>query len=231
MTYREPFLTQLVQQSLHAQGLYDGAFDGIAGPKTAAGFERYVDANRIVTAGKYTRFTDELTTAQGYDLGLFLAGWRRNHPRYHEVAGQVNVPAPLIAAIHWRESGGDFGTYLHNGNPLGQLMTDIPRLRAIFNHWETAAVDALDTNGKDATARDALGITASTQDLDVLCEFAERYNGLGYRRRGVPSPYVLSGTTGYTAGKFTSDGVYDPARVDRQLGVLPMLRAIGSTLA
>jgi hypothetical protein len=46
MRYQEPFNSQLCQIALKSQGLYDGRVDGIWGPMTQAGFEKYVAANR-----------------------------------------------------------------------------------------------------------------------------------------------------------------------------------------
>src|SRR4029077_15766876 len=46
----------------------------------------------------------------------------------------------------------------------------------------------------------------------------EEYNGLGYAARGVPSPYVWSGTDQYRSGKYVRDGIYDPNAVDSQPG-------------
>jgi hypothetical protein len=51
----------------------------------------------------------------------------------------------------------------------------------------------------------------------------ERYNGLGYASRGLPSPYIWSGTDQYKSGKYIRDGVYDPNAVDRQLGCAGLL--------
>ena len=54
----------------------------------------------------------------------------------------------------------------------------------------------------------------------------EEYNGLGYASRGVPSPYVWSGTDQYRSGKYVRDGVYDPNAVDSQLGCAGLLMAM-----
>jgi lysozyme family protein len=54
----------------------------------------------------------------------------------------------------------------------------------------------------------------------------EEYNGLGYAARGVPSPYVWSGTDQYRSGKYVRDGVYDPNAVDSQLGCAGLLMAM-----
>ena len=54
----------------------------------------------------------------------------------------------------------------------------------------------------------------------------EEYNGLGYASRGVPSPYVWSGTDQYRSGKYVRDRVYDPNAVDSQLGCAGLLMAM-----
>ncbi len=54
----------------------------------------------------------------------------------------------------------------------------------------------------------------------------EKYNGLGYAARGIPSPYVWSGTDQYRSGKYVRDGVFDPSVVDRQLGCAGLLLAM-----
>lgn len=41
----------------------------------------------------------------------------------------------------------------------------------------------------------------------------ERFSGIGYAARGVPSAYVWSGTDQYVSGKYVRDGVYDPDKV------------------
>lgn len=229
MNYPEPFLTELVQLGLHIQGFYDGKIDGISGPKTKAAFDAYVAKNRTARIQNYDAHAGCLSFGQGQDLQLFLINWGRNRGRYQAVANLANVPAPLIAALHWREAGGYtkpdlWGRYLHQGDPLGRPAVNIPAFPEVpvFREWEPAAVHAL--NMKSAL-RVRLGITAETRDINLLCEFAENYNGLGYRRKGLPSPYVLAGSTGYEKGKYVADGKFDPNAVDRQLGVLVMLRA------
>lgn len=154
-----------------------------------------------------------------WSVDRFSGIWEANRERYERVAAQTDVPAELVAALHFRESGGNFNTYLHNGQPLGQVTTIVPK-GVYFTDWEEAAVDAMN---RFAGLRDELEITAETEDLARIATFAEHYNGLGYDSRGVASPYVYSGTDEYSSGKYVRDGVYDPNTRDRQLGVLPMV--------
>lgn len=166
-----------------------------------------------------------LSDTQQREASAFLEAWGVNRARYEAVAAQVGLPAPLIAAIHWRESSGRFDRYLHQGDRLGRPAVNIPRDIPVFHEWEPAAIHALTMF---QGLRDDLAIDAETQDMAALTTFAEYYNGLGYylrRSAGRPaSPYAFAGTTAYQSGKYVADGRYDPLHVDQQLGVAAMLR-------
>lgn len=168
---------------------------------------------------------EDLTDAQKRDLETFVQNWDKNKARYEAVAAKAGVPAKLIAALHWRESTGDFSTYLHQGDPLGKKAVNVPSDIPIFKKWEPAAEHAL---GMKEGIADAYNIDASTTDEAALASYAERYNGLGYFNKGVASPYAMSGTDQYKSGKYVKDGPKGwRANVkDQQLGVLAMMRAI-----
>lgn len=168
-----------------------------------------------------------LSTGQMYGINLFLANWRQNRKRYENVSAATNVPAELIAALHWRESSADFKTYLHQGDPLGRPAVNIPNDIPVFYEWEEAAIHALSMDYHKSRQED-LEITADTKNPNALASYAETYNGLGYYNQGMPSPYVYAGTDQYVSGKYTSDGRYSHNAVDRQLGVMPMLGALGA---
>ncbi len=155
-------------------------------------------------------------------LKAFRERVMQNRARYEAVAQATGIPWALIAAIHERESGGRFNTYLHNGDPLGKPTTHHPAGK-LFYDWETAAIDALNS----IQLRGKLGINADTKDMGALLTYAEQYNGLGYRNKGYVSPYVYAGTNIYQGGKVTRDfGPYEPNVWDRQLGVAEMLIAL-----
>ena len=151
-------------------------------------------------------FTENLSARQQSELSQFKANWEQNKSRYQSVSAQTGVPAELIAAIHWREASGSFNARLHDGGSL-----------AGYSSWEAAAVNALTENSYG---------NINMNDITTWYDFAERYNGLGYRNKGVSSPYVWAGTTNYTSGKYVADGVYDAGYVDQQLGVAVMLKAL-----
>lgn len=222
MIPKEPFATQLVQFALIAHGFPVGNVDGNWGDKTQAAFDAFVVFHRYVQLEPYV---EALSDGQKEELAKFLSAWSRNRRRYELVEAKVNVPAPLIAAIHWRESNGDFNAYLHNGDPLGKPTTHEPK-GILFEEWEPAAVDAL---AREHAALAASALTGDESDLEPMCVYAEYFNGLGYAERSLPSPYILAGTTGYKEGKFDEDGHFSPTDVDGQVGVLVLLRHILQT--
>ncbi|MFO0723680.1 MAG: peptidoglycan-binding protein [Myxococcota bacterium] len=159
------------------------------------------------------------------DVQAFEAHYRANQARYQAVADRTNMPPELIAAIHWRESHGNFGTYLHQGDPLGRPAVHQPRNIPVFHRWEDAAVHALSMH---RSAARALNLSSTSHDDAAMAAYAEMYNGLGYHYRGRPSPYVYSGTDQYTRGKYVADGVYRSNVVDQQVGVMALIRSLGA---
>ena len=165
-------------------------------------------------------FDFELTLSgvQENELEAFKKNWEENKDKYEAVEEATGMPAELVAAIHWREGSGNFNTYLHNGQKLGQTTTIVPK-GIYFEDWTEAAIDAVTNYGSDLS-------TIDPDDLETYYNYAEHYNGMGYANKGLPSPYVWAGTDKYEKGKYVADGQFDPNYVDQQLGVAVMLRAL-----
>jgi lysozyme family protein len=145
-----------------------------------------------------------------------------NRSRYELVSKATGVPWDVIGVIHYRESSNDFRGVLHNGQKIigtGKKTTLVPKGRGPFSTWEEAAIDAL-ANCHPHLAKNKDWSIGNT--LDKL----ESYNGLGYRNKGLPSPYLWAGTDQYTKGKYVADGKFDPNHVDQQLGVAAILRKL-----
>jgi lysozyme family protein len=139
--------------------------------------------------------------------------------RYRAIEQATNVPWWFVGILHSLENGNNFSGHLHNGDALTARTVQVPKGRPETGQppftWEESAVDAL-------TLKDLQLVPRWT--LDVVLEKMERYNGLGYRHRGVPSPYLWSGSTHYVKGKFTSDGHYDPNAPSKQVGGAVVLK-------
>ena len=166
----------------------------------------------------------QLSEGQMRDVRAFQENWEANRARYERVSARTGIPAGLVAALHWRESSGNFGTYLHQGDPLGKPAVNWPTNIPVFTDWEEAAVHALQ---QKSWLQDELGIKSDTTDVAAVATFAEGYNGYGYRYKDVNSPYVYSGTNAYTQGKYVADGRFSRTARDQQTGVLPLMGSIG----
>jgi lysozyme family protein len=142
-----------------------------------------------------------------------------NQSRYEQVEGSCGVPWQVIAALHHREASGSFKCHLHNGDPLTARTVHVPSGRPAIGQppfsWEYSAADALNMKH----LRDV-----NWKDLDAVLDAIERYNGLGYRHKGLPSPYLWAGTDVYHSGKYVADGHYDPLTVDMQPGCVGILK-------
>jgi len=145
---------------------------------------------------------------------------RANKARYQAVSAKTGVPWEVIGVIHEREASLNFNTYLGNGEPLSRKTRLVPRGRGPFATWEEGAIDAL----VNAPPR-----AASNKDWSIggTLEIIEKYNGLGYAGKGIPSPYVWAGTDQYSHGKYVADGVFDPNYIDTQLGCAGLLKFLG----
>jgi len=143
-----------------------------------------------------------------------------NMPAYRAVEAKTGVPAAFVGVLHMRECNNDMRGCLHNGERIigtSRKTRLVPAGRGPFATWEIAAIDALGIEG-------FLGMADTSPG--ALCEAAERYNGLGYRNKGRPSPYVWAGSQFYTAGKYIRDGVYSSTFVDPQLGIAPVMKRV-----
>ncbi|MDN5006476.1 hypothetical protein ACFQZO_37320 [Bradyrhizobium sp. GCM10027634] len=139
--------------------------------------------------------------------------------RYQYVEAKTGVPWPVVAVIHERESSQNFTTQLGQGDPLHRVSVHVPAGRGPFDTWEDGAYDALVLCPPFLARRKDWSLSAALTAL-------ETYNGIGYAAKGVPSPYLWSGTDQYRSGKYVADGVYDPNKVDAQLGCAALLMSL-----
>jgi len=146
-------------------------------------------------------------------------------PIYTQIESRTGVPWWFVGLCHYRESSLNFGTYLGNGQPLGQRTTIVPKGRGPFtgpNAFVDGALDALRLEG--FVGAGDWGIARTLFRL-------EGFNGYGYHGKGVNSPYLYGGSTLYgppeaRGGKYVRDHVFDPNFVDTQLGTAVILKAL-----
>lgn len=145
-----------------------------------------------------------------------------NKQKYLAVSAKTGVPWWWIACIHHMESGNNFKTHLHNGDPLTERTTHRPSGRPIEGNppfaWSFSAEDALTQH--EAVAKQ------KTWRLENALWLFEKYNGMGYELHGINSPYVWSGCQHYTKGFYVSDGKWDAEAVSEQIGAAVILKEL-----
>lgn len=148
---------------------------------------------------------------------------RANKPRYEAVVLSLSngMPYWFVGIIHFMEGGGKFSTHLHNGDPLTARTKNVPAGRPVKGQppfsWEESAIDALTYMKYDKV---------TDWGIQNCLDLFERYNGMGYKKKGLPSPYLWSYTQFYTKGKYVKDGKYDPNAVSKQPGVAAIMKEL-----
>ena len=166
-----------------------------------------------------------LRAEHGESSDFHLAMMRKSKPRYRAVGDRANVPWAFIGVIHALEASFNFRAHFHNGDfPLNQRTRQVPAGRPSIwlppSDWDASAIDALKLMG-----------FAGQEDWSIprMLHRLEAYNGFGYRRRGLVSPYLWSFSSLYERGKFVADGRYDPRARSQQCGAATMLRLLVDT--
>jgi lysozyme family protein len=164
-------------------------------------------------AALYTQIIVDTTSADA------VAQYIINEPRYAHVAKLTGVDPDLIGALHFMESSSNFNTHLHNGDSLKKRTINVPKGRPSAGKppfkWVDSAVDALTYDN-----------VTTSKDRGKQCEAAVKYNGLGYERYGIVSPYGFSQTSFYSRGLFVSDGKFSPETISKRPGVCLILKRI-----
>lgn len=141
-----------------------------------------------------------------------------NKDKYLAVEKKTKVPWDIIACLHYRESSLDFKSVLHNGEKI--IGTDkktkfVPKGKGPFKTWEESAIDAL---------LEKKYLFPKVWTIETELKFSEAFNGFGYRKKGLLSPYVWAGTNRHSErGKYVADGKFDPNALEKQLGVVALL--------
>jgi len=237
-------LTEL-QIQLQIRNYYTGKIDGLYGYLTATAWANFKSAycqssaDLIGASSLQKLLNSPIRATFPYELG-YTNLWNNatinadamgiinyiiknqfipNQATYRKVQELVGVPWYVVAVIHYRESNCDFTCHLFNGDPLSGRTVNEPSGLPLTPDppytWQQGAIAALQYDGLDKVKNWGIANT-----LYVI----EKYNGLGYWKYNINSPYLWSGTNQYTTGKYISDGSYDPSAVDQQMGCAAILK-------
>lgn len=153
------------------------------------------------------------------EIDSLIAKIVSNKARYKAVSDPLNIPWYITSIIHCMEGSLRFDRHLHNGDSLLKRTVQVPAGRPKAGNppftWEESATDAL--------IYDKLN-TWNDWSISGILYRLELFNGLGYYKQGINSPYLWSYSNHYTKGKYVQDGKYDPNAVSKQCGAAVLLR-------
>lgn len=163
----------------------------------------------------------ELRPEFSANLSYYVKRLKQGKPNYQLAEQGVGVPWVFVGLIHGMECGFNFAGHLHNGDRLSARTANVPKGYPKKGEppftWLQSAQDALRLKKLDQV---------TDWSVPHMLYLLEAYNGFGYRRRGLPSPYLWSFSSLYDKGKFVADGKFDPNAVSKQCGAGLMLKSI-----
>lgn len=153
-----------------------------------------------------------------FDSSKFLTGDFLS--TYNRFSTGGSIPWYFIACVHYMECSFSFNKHLHNGDPLTGYTVQVPAGRPKVGHappftFEESAVDALKLMKYD---------TVTNWSLPFILQKLEGYNGFGYAKKGINTPYLWSYSNQYTKGKYVKDGVFSAEAVSAQMGAAVILK-------
>ncbi|CAN5633962.1 hypothetical protein BH10BAC3_BH10BAC3_12710 [soil metagenome] len=166
--------------------------------------------------------------------------------RYENVAKSTGIPWYFIGILHYMESGGKFNVNMEDGKPLANLKPSMENGKTVFiltqsksprKSKTTKAPNTPDSSVAQKTPVTWEESTAQYLNLSWLSKWYdwsipgvlycfEKFNGFGYRKNGIFSPYVWGGSNIYRKGQFTSGANYDPNLVSPLIGAGVILKVM-----
>jgi uncharacterized protein (TIGR02594 family) len=139
------------------------------------------------------------------EMDATIALMEKHRARYTALAEQVGVPWYFIAAVHQREASGKFTGSIRDGHRLPDGVD-----------WEEDAAAVITEQCDGWHNWSAAG----------LLYRLEAYNGFGYRKQHINTPYLWSFSQHYSKGKYVErqgKSRFEPNQVDKQPGTAVIL--------
>jgi lysozyme family protein len=147
---------------------------------------------------------------------------------YKSIMEATGVPWQIVGVLHSMECGLRFDQHLHNGDPLNRRTVHAPPGRPVHGSPPFTFVES----AIDALQYDHLAGLTEWGLAETLYRM-ERYNGMGYRKTDIVTPYLWSFSNHYRRGKYVEvkkNGeyvpVFDADLVSEQCGAAVLLRRL-----
>lgn len=140
-------------------------------------------------------------------------------PIYRMGETKTSVHWFMIGALDAMECDNHPKGVLHNGELIvgtNKKTTLVPKGRGPFATKLESIVDALAYDG----------LTGKKMSIGECLKWAEKYNGMGYKSRGIMSPYVWASTDRYSKGRYVADGKFDSNAVSNRAGVASIFKEL-----
>jgi lysozyme family protein len=204
----------------------DASRDIHVDPNDRSGSSADARATARISPERRAEYEDMFATCVVRPDKISTVNWYANkaieyRERYARAGMPLGVPWWFIGAVHALESGFAFDRHLHNGDPLTARTRHVPPGRPATGEppfaWEDSARDALQYMQLDTWREWSVA--------GALYQW-EAYNGPGYRKYKVPSPYLWSFSNHYDKGRYVRDHVFDSEAVSNQCGAAVLLRTL-----
>ena len=168
---------------------------------------------------EYSRLLSSMRITKVAAVNATAKRLMKNLDQYRPVTKATGIPEVFIAASFEREASSNFSRSPAQGDPWNRVSTHVPAGRGPFKNWYAAALDAYALNGLDKVGK-------GKWTWELACYYGEIFNGMGYRNKGLRSPYLWGGSNLQQLGKYVADGKFDSRHYDSQLGIIPMMKAM-----
>lgn len=210
-------------------------FDSSASSEDASEVGGQKDEVSLETKSESTSIVDDmnvrlnLTDSMKQRIEEVKEIYKENYETYKRISDKVKadseifVPPELICAIHERESGCNFNTYLQNGDPLGKPTVHFPYNIPTYYNFVDSAVAAIEEQFKGYPYDQELYVKGNHIDtMSKITKMANRYNGVSKH----VSSYVWAGSEKYQGGMYVADFKYDAGKTDERPGVYALVSGL-----
>ena len=173
----------------------------------------------------YGRLWFTMIIKEKYNIVIEAAVLRiKNRGNFYKRAEKLTgVDWRIIGILHYMESGCKASTQILNGQRWDRKTTLAPAGYGPWGSFSESCIDAFERHPfkKDMT-------------ISEILKQMERYNGRGYIKKGINSPYLWSFTNNYKSGKFVEKkilfkyvSIYKKNLISRQVGAAVLLKELG----
>lgn len=180
---------------------------------------------RAITPEYYNQLFESCQIYDNLGCHTLARGISIYQSRYENSVAGINVPWVFVALVHCMECNCDMRHQILNGERWECRTRLVPIGRGPWPSWADSTKEALVEAVKTAWSK-GIALPSEQWTLADLLEMLERWNGMGYVKYGINSPYLWASSQHYVQGKFIGDGIYSAHVVSKQIGAAVILRAM-----